>query len=91
MLTRIVSLLLLEYCKTYVLKLLRFAKGNLTKVLRECVQELGLPLYGNDLKAIHLNTLYLKFDNHEWGMCGFVDLNDNRVSTCLFSKGSCST
>ncbi|XP_071113353.1 uncharacterized protein [Haliotis cracherodii] len=43
-------------------------------------EELGLELTGNDLEAITLNTVYLKFDTHEWGMCGFVDLTDERIS-----------
>ena len=47
-----------------------------------CLQELGLVLSEEDRKAINLNTTYLKFDNHEWGMCGFVDLTDDRVRLC---------
>jgi serine/threonine protein kinase len=42
-------------------------------------EELGLELTGNDLKAICLTTVYLKFDTHEWGLCGFVDLKDERI------------
>ena len=29
-------------------------------------EELGLELTGNDLKAICLTTVHLKFDTHEW-------------------------
>ncbi|XP_076800129.1 uncharacterized protein LOC143445129 [Clavelina lepadiformis] len=42
-------------------------------------EELGLKLVESDYLAIHLNTVYLKFDNHEWGMCGFVDLTSDQV------------
>nr|XP_039255376.1 calcium-dependent protein kinase 1-like [Styela clava] len=42
-------------------------------------EELGLPLQGSDKDAITLNTIYLKFDNHEWGMCGFVDLTNEKI------------
>ncbi|CAC5391059.1 unnamed protein product [Mytilus coruscus] len=42
-------------------------------------EELGLELSGSDLDAICLTTVYLKFDTHEWGLCGFVDLKDERI------------
>lgn len=42
-------------------------------------EELGLELSGSDLDAICLTTVYLKFDTHEWGLCGFVDLKDKRI------------
>ncbi|XP_063401047.1 serine/threonine-protein kinase TAO2-like [Mytilus trossulus] len=42
-------------------------------------EELGLELSGSDLDAICLTTVYLKFDTHEWGLCGFVDLTDERI------------
>lgn len=42
-------------------------------------EELGVELTGDDTKAVTLSTIYLKFDNHEWGMCGFVDLRDKRI------------
>lgn len=43
-------------------------------------EEIGLELTGSDLEAICLTTVYLKFDTHEWGLCGFVNLKDERVS-----------
>ncbi|XP_076115137.1 uncharacterized protein LOC143082972 [Mytilus galloprovincialis] len=42
-------------------------------------EELGLELVGRDLDAICLTTVYLKFDTHEWGLCGFVNLKDERI------------
>eukprot|EP00118_Oscarella_pearsei_P026605 m.839 g.839 ORF g.839 m.839 type:complete len:739 (+) comp4988_c0_seq1:46-2262(+) len=42
-------------------------------------EELGVHLEGDDLEAITLATIYLKHDTHEWGLCGFVDLNDERI------------
>ncbi|XP_065831673.1 uncharacterized protein [Oscarella lobularis] len=42
-------------------------------------EELGVHLEGGDLDAITLSTIYLKHDWHEWGLCGFVDLNDARI------------
>ncbi|KAL5006204.1 hypothetical protein ScPMuIL_015010 [Solemya velum] len=47
---------------------------------RGLCEELGLNLTGSDLDAITLTTIYLKFDTHEWGMCGFVDLCDERIA-----------
>jgi hypothetical protein len=44
-------------------------------------EEMGVKLIGKDLDAICLTTVYLKYDNHEWGMCGFVDLNDERIAS----------
>ena len=62
-------------------------------------EELGVVLKGRDLEAICLTTVYLKYDNHEWGMCGFVDLSDERISperrltydriTSRFTGGTC--
>ena len=42
-------------------------------------EELRVVLEGNDVDAITLSTVYLKYDTHEWGLCGFIDLNDERV------------
>ncbi|XP_077998294.1 uncharacterized protein LOC144451358 [Glandiceps talaboti] len=42
-------------------------------------EELFVELNGDDRQAITLSTVYLKFDNHEWGICGFVDLADDRI------------
>ena len=42
-------------------------------------EELRVVLEGNDVDAITLSTVYLKYDTHEWGLCGFIDLNDKRV------------
>ena len=35
-------------------------------------EELRVELIGDDIKALCLTTVYLKFDTHEWGCCGFV-------------------
>ncbi|XP_074627554.1 uncharacterized protein LOC141885649 [Acropora palmata] len=43
-------------------------------------EELRVELIGDDIKALCLTTVYLKFDTHEWGCCGFVDLSDPRVA-----------
>ena len=43
-------------------------------------EELGVELKGSDIEALCLTTVYLKFDTHEWGCCGYVDLSDPRVS-----------
>ena len=58
--------------KTYVQLIETAARG-----LNE---ELGVELIGKDKDAICLTTVYLKYDNHEWGMCGFVDLSDERIA-----------
>lgn len=42
-------------------------------------EELGLELSGSDTEAVCLTTIYLKTDTHEWGLCGFVDLTDDRI------------
>lgn len=47
---------------------------------RGLYEELGIELKGSDLDAICLTTVYLKYDKHEWGMCGFVDLSDDRIA-----------
>ncbi|XP_046859840.1 mitogen-activated protein kinase kinase kinase dlk-1-like [Xenia sp. Carnegie-2017] len=62
-------------------------------------EELGINLQGSDLDAICLTTVYLKYDNHEWGMCGFVNLLDERIAAdrrltfssinSRFSTGAC--
>ncbi|XP_069132318.1 uncharacterized protein [Argopecten irradians] len=52
----------------------------LNTAARGLMEEIGLELSGDDLDAICLTTIYLKFDFHEWGMCGFVDLKDERIS-----------
>ena len=43
-------------------------------------EELRVELKGSDIEALCLTTVYLKFDTHEWGCCGYVDLSDPRVS-----------
>ena len=43
-------------------------------------EELSIKLEPEEYKAINLHTIYLKFDNHEWGMCGYIDLGDKRIS-----------
>ncbi|XP_032239493.1 uncharacterized protein LOC116619161 [Nematostella vectensis] len=48
--------------------------------VRGLEEELRVELIGDDRQALCLSTVYLKFDTHEWGMCGFVDLSDERVS-----------
>ena len=48
--------------------------------VRGLEEELRVELRGDDIKALCLTTVYLKFDTHEWGMCGFVDLSDKRVA-----------
>ncbi len=58
--------------KTYVEMIKTAARG--------LDEELGVVLKGKDLDAICLTTVYLKYDNHEWGMCGFVDLCDERIA-----------
>lgn len=42
-------------------------------------EELRVELKGDDVQAICLATVYLKFDTHEWGCCGFVNLSDERI------------
>ncbi|KAI8491442.1 hypothetical protein Bbelb_306420 [Branchiostoma belcheri] len=43
-------------------------------------EELRVDLQDSDPEALVLNTVYLKFDNHEWGLCGYVDLTDPRIA-----------
>ena len=43
-------------------------------------EELRVELVGNEVDAICLITVYMKYDTHEWGMCGFVDLSDKRIA-----------
>ncbi|XP_035684570.1 uncharacterized protein LOC118421409 isoform X1 [Branchiostoma floridae] len=43
-------------------------------------EELRVGLKDRDIEALVLNTVYLKFDNHEWGLCGYVDLTDPRIA-----------
>ena len=43
-------------------------------------EELRVELKGSDIEALCLTTVYLKFDTHEWGCCGYVDLSDERVA-----------
>jgi len=43
-------------------------------------EELRVELVGNEVDAICLTTVYMKYDTHEWGMCGFVDLSDKRIA-----------
>ena len=47
--------------------------------MRGLKEELGVELKGSDIEALCLTTVYLKFDTHEWGCCGYVDLSDSRV------------
>ena len=47
--------------------------------VRGLKEELGLELSGTDTEAVCLTTIYLKTDTHEWGLCGFVDLTDDRI------------
>ncbi|XP_061178352.1 serine/threonine-protein kinase 10-like [Saccostrea echinata] len=47
--------------------------------IRGLREELGLELTDSDAEAVCLTTIYLKTDTHEWGLCGFVDLTDNRI------------
>ena len=58
--------------KTYV-SLLKTASRGLE-------EELRVELVGEEIGAICLTTVYMKYDTHEWGMCGFVDLNDPRIA-----------
>lgn len=44
-------------------------------------EELRVELKDDDIRALCLTTVYLKFDTHEWGCCGFVDLSDSRVAS----------
>ncbi|XP_015747789.1 PREDICTED: uncharacterized protein LOC107327555 [Acropora digitifera] len=43
-------------------------------------EKFRVELIGDDIKALCLTAVYLKFDTHEWGCCGFVDLSDPRVA-----------
>lgn len=58
--------------KTYV-ELLKTASRGLE-------EELRVELVGEEVNTICLTTVYLKYDTHEWGMCGFVDLSDKRIA-----------
>ena len=58
--------------RTY-LNLINTARRGLTEELRVVLED-------EDVDAICLTTVYLKYDNHEWGMCGFVDLSDERIA-----------
>ena len=54
---------------------------DLIQTARRGLQDhLSVELIGDDIKALCLTTVYLKFDTHEWGCCGFVDLSDPRVA-----------
>lgn len=44
-------------------------------------EELRVELKDSDIEALCLTTVYLKFDTHEWGCCGYVDLSDERVAS----------
>ena len=48
--------------------------------VRGLKEELRVELKGSDIEALCLTTVYLKFDTHEWGCCGYVNLLDPRVS-----------
>lgn len=43
-------------------------------------EELRVELLGDEVDAICLTTVYMKYDTHEWGMCGFVNLSDERIA-----------
>ena len=43
-------------------------------------EELSIALTAEEYNAINMHTIYLKFDNHEWGMCGYIDLSNKRIS-----------
>ncbi len=58
--------------KTYVSLLKTAARG--------LEEELRVELVGDEIDTICLTTVYLKYDTHEWGMCGFVDLSDARIA-----------
>ena len=54
---------------------------DLIQTAKRGLQEhLSVELIEDDIKALCLTTVYLKFDTHEWGCCGFVDLSDPRVA-----------
>lgn len=46
-------------------------------------EELSINLVPEEYQAIKLHTLYLKFDHHEWGMCGYIDLSDEQINAEL--------
>ena len=48
--------------------------------VRGLEEKLRVELKGSDISALCLTTVYLKFDTHEWGCCGYVDLSDERVA-----------
>ena len=47
--------------------------------VRGLKEELNIEISREERDALCLTTLYLAFDNYEWGMCGFVDLKDTRL------------
>ncbi|KAK3101518.1 hypothetical protein FSP39_004162 [Pinctada imbricata] len=48
--------------------------------VRGLKEELSIELSIEEREVICITTLYLAFDNYEWGMCGFLDLSDPRLS-----------
>jgi len=47
-----------------------------TALREDCRKELGIDV---PVDAIKFTTFYLKFDRHEWGIGGFVDLRDSSL------------
>lgn len=66
--------------KDYVYKNEKSYVDLIQTAARGLEEELRVELKGSDIKALCLTTVYLKFDTHEWGCCGYVDLSDERVA-----------
>ena len=66
--------------KDYVYKNDKSYVDLIQTAARGLEEELRVELKGSDIKALCLTTVYLKFDTHEWGCCGYVDLSDERVA-----------
>ncbi|XP_020917157.1 uncharacterized protein LOC110254472 isoform X2 [Exaiptasia diaphana] len=47
--------------------------------VRGLEEKLRIELKGDDVQAISLSTVYLEYDTHEWGLCGFINLSDHRI------------
>ncbi len=66
-----------ESCKEVngrtVVSLLECAASSLKK-------NLNIELSAEEIDAIKFHTTYLKYDNHEWGMCGYVDLSNEKIN-----------
>jgi hypothetical protein len=67
--------------KDYISTEDRSTRISLVKsAVRGLNDELGIILSNStEWETITLTTVYLKFDTHEWGLCGFIDLNDERI------------